>query len=197
MKDEKYWNEEWKKFTLPGMREGEIYEVSNYGRVKHYNKKKQEWQFLKAINQFKDNTGFLYVNNFKRVKGTTKRVTDSVHRLVAKVFLERPSERHKYVIHKDYNKSNNHVDNLKWATQHELNMHNNANPKVQHARENRKGNITHAKLTETDVIRLKKKIKRGKNPLYKIAKEFGITHTQLNRIRKGENWGHIKIEDED
>ncbi len=27
-----------------------------------------------------------------------------------------------------------------------------------------------------------------------IAKEFGITHTQLNRIRSGENWGHVKVE---
>jgi len=38
------------------------------------------------------------------------------------------------------------------------------------------------------------KLKRGKTKLYKIAKEFGITHTQLNRIRSGENWGHIKID---
>jgi len=40
-------------------------------------------------------------------------------------------------------------------------------------------------------------VRRGKNPLYKIAREFGITHTQLNRIRKGENWGHVTIDDED
>jgi LysM repeat protein len=44
------------------------------------------------------------------------------------------------------------------------------------------------------VIRLKKKLLRSKNPLYKIAREFGITHTQLNRIRKGENWGHVKVD---
>jgi len=197
MKEEKFWNEEWKRFTLLNVRADEIYEVSNYGRIRHYNKKKEEWQFLSTINQFKDKTGFEYVNNFKRVKGTTNRVTESIHRLVATYFCERPSEKHKLVIHKDFNKLNNHFENLKWVNQHELNLHNNNNPKVQKARENRKGNITHAKLTETDVIRLKKKVKRGKNPLYKIAKEFGITHTQLNRIRRGENWGHVKIDDED
>lgn len=197
MKDEKFWNEEWKRFTLVGMREGEIYEVSNYGRVKHFNVKKNDWQFLSTINQFKDKSGFEYVNNFKRVKGTVKRVTESVHRLVALNFIPKPNDRYKYVVHKDYNKLNNYVENLKWVTQNELNQHNNNNPKVKFARENRKGNITHAKLTETDVIRLKKKIRRGKNPLYKIAKEFGITHTQLNRIRRGENWGHVKIDDED
>lgn len=197
MKEEMFWNEEWKRFTLPGMREGEIYEVSTYGRVKHYNKKKDAWQFLTTINQFKDKSGFEYVNNFKRAKDTTKRVTDSVHRLVATNYCDRPTLKHKYVIHKDFNKMNNHFENLKWVTQHELNLHNNINPKVKFARENRKGNITHAKLTVNDVIRLKKKVRRGKNPLYKIAREFGITHTQLNRIRKGENWGHVTIDDED
>ena len=197
MKEDKYWNEEWKHFTLPGMRDGETYEISTYGRVKHFNKKKKEWQFLTTINQYKDKSGFEYVNNFKRIKDTKVRVTESVHRLVAANYCERPSDNHKFVIHKDYNKQNNHKDNLKWVTQHELNLHNNENPKVKFARGNRKGHITHAKLTETDVIRLKKKVRRGKNPLYKIAREFGITHTQLNRIRKGENWGHVKIDDED
>lgn len=196
MEEEKKITEKWEAFTLPGIKPDEIYEVSTHGRVKHFNKKKEEWQFLKAVNQFKDKSGFEYVNNFKRIKGTSKRVTESVHRLVASVYCTKPSDRHKYVIHVDYNKLNNHYSNLKWVTQHELNQHNNENPKVKHARENRKGNITHAKLTETDVIRLKKKIARGKNPLYKIAKEFGITHTQLNRIRRGENWGHVKIEEE-
>jgi hypothetical protein len=28
-----------------------------------------------------------------------------------------------------------------------------------------------------------------------IAKQFGITHTQLNRIRSGENWGYVKIDE--
>jgi hypothetical protein len=27
-----------------------------------------------------------------------------------------------------------------------------------------------------------------------IAKQFGITHTQLNRIRSGENWGYVTID---
>lgn len=197
MEEEKLINEEWTPFTLPGIKPDEIYEISTYGRVKHFNKKKETWQFLKSINQFKDKSGFEYVNNFKRLKGTTKRVTESVHRLVALVYCNKPSELHKYVIHKDFNKLNNHFSNLEWVTQHALNQHNNRNPKVKYARENRKGNVTHAKLTETDVIRLKKKIVRGKNPLYKIAKEFGITHTQLNRIRRGENWGHVKIEEEE
>ena len=86
------------------------------------------------------------------------------------------------------------MDNLEWANRETMFAHSRRSPKTAIAIEKRKGEITNSKLTETDVIRLKKKLKRGKNPLYKIAKEFGITHTQLNRIRRGENWAHVKID---
>lgn len=185
--------EEWKVFTLPGILKEEIYEVSIHGNVRHFNTKRKEWVSLKTINQFKDGSGFEYVTNFKREKGSTKRVTESVHRIVARNFLPNPKTEEKFVIHLDYNKMNNHASNLKWLTRSELNEHNNNNPKVKTARSNRIGNITHAKLNETDVIRLKKRLAKGGEPLYKVARDFGITHTQLNRIRKGENWGHVTI----
>ena len=93
-----------------------------------------------------------------------------------------------YVIHLDFDKNNNLVGNLKWVTKETMFAHQKINPNY------KRGVINYSKLTETEVIRLKKKLARGKNKLYKLAKEFGITHTQLNRIRKGENWGHVKID---
>ncbi|MFT4033894.1 MAG: hypothetical protein QM669_15880, partial [Siphonobacter sp.] len=51
------------------------------------------------------------------------------------------------------------------------------------------------KLTESKVLMIKKMLKSDKNRLKMIAKQFGITHTQLNRIRSGENWGHVKVEE--
>lgn len=46
------------------------------------------------------------------------------------------------------------------------------------------------------MIRLKKRIldPNRKTRLRLIAKEFGISEMQLNRIKRGENWGHIKVE---
>ena len=120
-----------------------------------------------------------------------------LHRLVAKYFLPKPLSKEKFIIHLDYNKENNYYKNLKWVTRMQMTDHNQTNPRVMAAHAARKGRINNSKLTEADVLRLKKKIKRGKVRLYQLAKEFGITHTQLNRIRKGQNWAHVKLEDED
>jgi DNA-binding Xre family transcriptional regulator len=42
---------------------------------------------------------------------------------------------------------------------------------------------------------IKKMLKNEKTRFSQIARQFGITHTQLNRIRKGQNWGHVTIDD--
>ncbi len=158
------------------------FEISNYGRLRTFNKKLNDWKVLKAsmVRGYK-------AYCFKIDKSTTK----LIHRLVAEAFVDRDSEMQNYVIHLDYNKLNNKWNNLRWVTKDTMFAHHKLNPNYNYTRKRR---ITNSKLTETDVIRLKKKLKRSNNPLYKIAKEFGITHTQLNRIRSGENWGHIKVD---
>lgn len=182
-----YWNEEWKQIKFSGINEEEIYQISSYGRVRIFKSDLDTWKILKSANV----KGYRYFT-FKSNIDWKHKVTKPLHRLVAELYCQQPSVDHKFVIHVNYVKDNNYFNNLKWCTQEELTAHNKINPKVILSR--RKGVITNAKLTETEVIRLKMKLKRGKNKLYKIAKEFGITHTQLNRIRSGENWGHIKID---
>ena len=182
-----YWNEEWKQVKFKGINESEVYQISNYGRVRVFKKEKDEWKILKSANV----KGYRYFT-FKSNIDWKHKITKPLHRLVAELYCPQPNPKHKFVIHLNYVKDNNYYKNLKWVTQEELTKHNLKNPTVIKSR--RKGVITNAKLTETQVIRLKLKLKRSKNPLYKIAKEFGITHTQLNRIRSGENWGHIKVD---
>jgi hypothetical protein len=191
MEKSSFWNEKWKPVWFEGINEQEKYEVSNFGRIRRFKKEVNDWKVLKAqlVN------GYRYFT-FKSNTDWKHKKTKIVHKLVAEAFCEKPSDAsYTYVIHLDYNKENNQADNLKWANREVLKEHHKENPNYKAV--NRKGRITNAKLTETDVIRLKKKLRRGKNKLYKLAKEFGITHTQLNRIRSGENWGHVKIEDED
>ncbi len=189
MTPKNYWDEVWKPIKFDGINEEEKYELSNYGRIRIFKNGSNEWKILKSANV----NGYQYFS-FKSNIDWKHRKTKCVHRLVAEMFCPQPSAKHTYVIHLDFNKWNNYFKNLKWVTREDLFNHSQKSPKTKIAQENRKGSITNAKLTETQVIRLKMKLKRGKNPLYKIAKEFGITHTQLNRIRKGENWGHVKVE---
>ncbi len=182
--------EEWKPVAFPGIRPTEKYEVSNLGRLRWYNGASEQWDIIK---QYLGN-GYYYAG-FK-MDDTRKRSRSlkAVHRLVATSFVRRPTAKHRFVIHENFNLLDNRADNLLWVTRNELTEHNQMNPRVQAALSKIKGKVTNSKLTETQVIRLKKKLKRSNNPLYKIAREFGITHTQLNRIRRGENWGHIEVD---
>ena len=173
--------ERWVPLQIEEMAKSERYDISNFGRIKSYKVNKEEGSIIKGstLKGYK-------ILNIKLENG--KRTTKYIHKLVAESFIPKDNPYQEYVIHLDFDKNNNHIDNLKWVTQETMFAHQKINPNY------RRGAINYAKLTETDVIRLKKKLKRGKNKLYKLAKEFGITHTQLNRIRKGENWGHVKID---
>lgn len=191
MTSKTFWDEKWRPINFEGIDELEKYEISNYGRVRRWMSTDNDWVIQKPSNV----NGYAYFSfrtNDELVG--KKRITKSLHRLVAEEYITKPTGLHDNVIHVDFNKWNNHIDNLKWVTRSEMFLHSRKSPRTAAAIENRKGEITNSKLTETEVMRLKKKLQRGKTPLYKIAKEFGITHTQLNRIRRGENWGHVKID---
>lgn len=174
-------HEEWKPLRINGMDQSEKFEISNYGRIKSFKVHKTDGAIINGstLKGYK-------ILNIKLENG--KRTTKYIHKLVAETFIPKDNNMQQYVIHLDFDKNNNHIENLKWVTQETMYAHQKINPNY------KRGTINYAKLTETDVIRLKKKLKRGKNKLYKLAKEFGITHTQLNRIRKGENWGHVKVD---
>tara|TARA_Y100000768_G_C23938621_1_gene663911 strand:+ start:280 stop:840 length:561 start_codon:yes stop_codon:yes gene_type:complete len=185
-------DEKWKTINADDVIDSHLLEISNKGRFRRKNPETGEYELCKL---YKGN-GYLYVAVKRKwgSRGSKSRGLKPVHRLVALAFLTPDREDQDMVVHLDYNHMNNDVGNLMWVNQKELTAHNKKNPKVIEAKKNMPRIITQNKLTETDVIRLKKRLKRSNNPLYKIAKEFGITHTQLNRIRRGENWGHVKVD---
>ncbi len=177
---ENYSKEVWEKISFHNMSPSENFYISNYGRLKSYKTNKEG-----VLVNGSTLRGYKIITiKLDNERNTTK----YIHKLVAEAFIEKEHELQEHVIHLDYNKMNNKIDNLKWVTKQTMYAHHKLNPNY------KKGVINNAKLTETDVIRLKKKLKRSKNKLYKIAKEFGITHTQLNRIRSGENWGHVHVD---
>ena len=183
--------ETWKSILSEDVIDSHLIEVSNFGRLR---KKNPDTGAFSLQKQYKGN-GYLYAAVRRKwgSRGNKSRGLKPMHRLVALNFVKQEREDQNMVVHIDYDHMNNIATNLMWVNQKELTEHNKQNPRVIKAKKNMPRIVTQNKLTETDVIRLKKRLQRSNNPLYKIAKEFGITHTQLNRIRKGENWGHIKV----
>lgn len=80
------------------------YEVNQFGEIRHKKRK----QILKPR---PNRGGYEYVNF--TVDGVHKNF--AIHRIVANAFIPNPNG-YMEVNHKDYNKSNNCVDNLEWVT---------------------------------------------------------------------------------
>lgn len=171
------------------------YAISNYGRLFSYTD-----DVLQGNELFGGMAeGFKIFKYGIRVDGKRKTISLQYSRMVATYFIENENpENKKFVIHLDHNKLNDHVSNLRWATQKEVTEHNKKNPLVIAGREK---TIQHnikadgRKLTSTQVIRIKKMLQRedNKTRLVMIAKQFNITTQQLRRIRSGENWSHIIV----
>lgn len=180
---ENYIHEEWKDFNLndcdPKLM---AYKISNYGRVQIKTKTQTEYRNL---NKFAFASGFKMF--FYKKKGN-KTASFYVHRAVAILFIEN-KENKIFVIHLNHDPLDNSIINLQWVNRAELVVHQQQNPK----RQTKKG----YKLTEGRVKIIKKKLADPKNRtrVKMIAKQFGISTMQVWRIRSGENWGHVKIDD--
>jgi hypothetical protein len=176
-----FYNEKWKEIVFDDkISEKEKFKISNYGRVLNC---KGEEEFLvkeSFINGYRN----LPVKQKKNGKSTSR----YIHKLVGEHFLER-GEGDEYVIHINYDKTNNHVDNLKWATKREKEVHQFSNPTYKNTPRKR----TYAKLTEAKVKLIKRKINdpNRRTRMKMIAKQFGISEMQLYRIKSGENWGSV------
>jgi len=180
-----YWNEKWERIDFPEFDNQIHYEISNYGRIKSFQNTDEGVLIHGSLIQ-----GYQSLN----VRFQNKSVNHYIHKLVAKHFCQQNSPKDTFVIHLDYNKLDNRADNLQWADRSKVTEHNKNNPSVI----NRLIPIRtkNYKLTEGKVMLIKQMLKSDKSRLKMIAKQFGITHTQLNRIRSGENWKQVKLIDE-
>lgn len=178
--------EVWKDFTRPIWRHQEKYKVSNLGRVISY-KKNPEGELFKPYTL----SGY---KTWSCTKKDGKTDLIYVHRVVAELFLK-ADETRPLVIHKNFDKVDNRVENLEYVNKDERFAHNQKNPTVLKAREKARLNPKYSKLSPAKVRMIKKKIldPNRKTRMRIIAKQFGISEMQLYRIKSGENWGHIKI----
>jgi hypothetical protein len=117
-----------------------------------------------------------------------------IHREVAKLFCKKPSPKHKYVIHVNHKKKDNHFKNLRWATLDIVSSHQQNSPE-KIAYKKRQANRTEGlKLNATQVKTIKDIINNPKRTItYKqLAAKYNVSEMTLYRIKSGENWGRIK-----
>ena len=111
-----------------------------------------------------------------------------IHRLVTIQFIKNIGNKPQ-VNHKDTNKLNNHISNLEWCTNqenmthaHSMNLYNNI-PKGE--------NHINSKLTNNDVIKIKKLLDQKKLNQKQIAKKFNVDPSRISSIKMGVSWKHV------
>ena len=162
------------------------YAISNMGRIVSFVGNFENCRILKVS----VTKGYCSISLILKSGGETK---PYIHKLVAEKFLENKNQYEK-VIHLNYNKKDNRVSNLKWASNEEVVTHQKRSPNwlLYVATRDNVNRVTNSKLTTTEVMRIKKMLNR--NVMKKIiAKRFKISTMQVTRIANGENWGSVVV----
>lgn len=189
-----FWNEKWVVIVFEGIENPPHYEVSNYGRLRSFQSASATRLGTGASQTASKFIKGSVIQGYRslNIRSGGKTLNRYVHKLVAEHFSSREQPDQTFVIHLDHDKQNNYHHNLRWVTKDEMIEHNRNNPSLKNRQLPRQ--TRNYKLTESKVRIIKKLLLNEKNRLKMIAKQFGITHTQLNRIRSGENWKHVKID---
>lgn len=166
------------------------YAISNYGRLISYKEDFHDGRLLKG--GLSD--GYRTLHYKMTIDGKVKNKYIFLYKLVAEYFIPKTSEDQKHVLHLDFSRDNDMVRNLQWATREEMLAHSQKSPHVIAAKKIIRRGIS-GKLNATQVMRLKKMLldPNRKTRLRIIAKQFGVSEMQLQRIKTGENWGHIIV----
>lgn len=179
-------SDSWREYESEGLIGKRSFLVSKNGLVKKLYTGQDKYKILEgAIN-----------NGYRAIwvtKEDGKRTAKYVHKMIAETFLPN-SDKKDYVIHLDHNKLNNEIENLKWADLEEWKEHNKDLFRMMKGR-SRLDSIPNSKLSEKEVVRLKKKLldPNRKMKIATLAKQFNISQGQVYRILRGENWSHIEV----
>lgn len=162
-----------------------LYEVSSYGRVKTLPKtktgKNKDGYLRRRVERIRclcsGATGYLHVNLCK--SGATK--THKIHLLVCEAFHGKKSSNQE-CRHKNGNQIDNYEWNLCWGTKRE-----NVEDKIIHGshRHERNSNV---KLTKSQVLDIRG---RDNDTNASLAREFGVSWTQISRIKSKQAWAGI------
>jgi hypothetical protein len=179
--------ETWKPLTFSGWRQlRNRYAVSSCGRIASY--KKEVLGDGKLLSGSLT-TGYRTLNLHRPDdKGTLY-----IHREMAKLFLKKASNQFKYVIHRNHNKLDNNIKNLRWATLDMMIKHQQESPAKVAYKEKQANRTDGLKLSAAQVRKIKAVLKNKKRniTIKKLAHNYGVSEMTMYRIKSGENWARI------
>lgn len=169
-----------------------IYQINKYGVVK--NTRPVSWigksRFNSAgeffLNSKNTSQGYGYVTLSPPNGGKVKRLT--VHRLVALHFVDNPNN-YPNVHHINSIRIDCFYKNLEWCTQK-------TNMRRMHEA-GRSGSPVgekhpRAKLTESDVVEIRKLYSTGEYSQQDLAKVYGINRANISTVVRNTSWKHVK-----
>lgn len=162
------------------------YAVSDTGRIASF--KKDILQDGKLLNGSLT-TGYRTLNLHRPGnKGTLY-----IHREIAKLFLKKRSASHKYVIHVNHDKLDNHIKNLRWATLKQMINHQQSSPAKIAYKEKQANRTIGLKLNATQVKRIKGVLNNNHRniTIKQLADKYGVSEMTMYRIKSGENWARV------
>lgn len=177
----------WKPLQFPGWKNlRKKYALSSLGRIASYTE--DIYKDGKLL-QGSLTTGYRTLNLHRPGNNGTL----YIHREVARLFLKKPSPKHKYVIHKNHNKLDNAVKNLKWATLPEMIEHQQKSPAKIAYKKVQASRTTGLKLNAAKVKAIKKILndENRKITIKALADKYGVSEMTMYRIKNGENWARI------
>ncbi|GAC1419723.1 MAG: hypothetical protein NVS1B13_01220 [Flavisolibacter sp.] len=180
--------EVWKPLSFRGSRElRNRYAISSAGRIASF---KEDISSDGKLLNGSLTTGYKTLNLHRPGhKGTLY-----IHRELAKLFLARNSPKHKYVIHKNHNKLDNFIKNLKWATVEEMIEHQQNSPAKIAYKKKQATREVGLKLTSAKVKKIKDLLgnKNRRMTIKQLAEKYEVSEMTMYRIKSGENWSRVK-----
>lgn len=163
-----------------------IYQVSNTGKVRSLDRK--VWNYIKkgrVLKMRNNGHGYYDVSLYGEEK---KEKHAYIHILVAKAFIPNPNN-YEQVNHKDFDKSNNCVDNLEWVSRKQNMQHyrkSNYCKKVEKMREKKFANKTLKRVYDNkdkiiylykegfSIVEVGKQLNLGRDFVSEVLKIFGL-----------------------
>jgi hypothetical protein len=111
-----------------------------------------------------------------------------VHRLVLEAFVGPRPEGMECRHFPDREPANNKLENLSWATRKV-----NFSDKLIHGTDNRGEKCPTAKLTDQDVLKIRRLHASGRYTQIELSEFFGIERSSISRVVSGSRWGHLPV----